>query len=211
MCGRRVVGCHHRPCRQSRSKARPQSADIDQQQSLSASRFPCHVLVALPPRGRRLKVRRDGEEMAPGGSQTVRKKSGEDRFSPTTSNGPATTFLQVKPHSPYVTDDDRRRPRTPVFVPLQRVTCGHPPCGAAAPARLRNPGQRAHEQAVAGHGRPTERGGSGLSVRLPVGRFIRVGPATPKAAVAGSHGRPRRGQRSVPVGSTAPDRRPRCW
>jgi hypothetical protein len=61
-----------------------------------------------------------------GGPQTVRKKSAGDRFSPTTTNGPVATFPQVRPYLPAVVDGHRRRPRTPVFVPLQRL---NGPCG----------------------------------------------------------------------------------
>lgn len=55
------------------------------------------------------------------GPQAVRKKFGRDRFSPTTSNGPANAFPQVRRCFPAATGDDQRSPIPSVIVPLQRL------------------------------------------------------------------------------------------
>jgi hypothetical protein len=51
----------------------------------------------------------------------VRRKFGRDRFPPTTSNGLANAFPQVRPCFPASTGDHQRQPRPRVIVPLQRV------------------------------------------------------------------------------------------
>ena len=65
--------------------------------------------------------RRNAANLALRGPQTVRKKSGRARQPPTTSNGLATAFAQVRPCFPAATGVDQQPPIPCVIVPLQRV------------------------------------------------------------------------------------------
>lgn len=74
------------------------------------------------------------------GPQSVRKKSGRDRFRPMTVNGPGNALAQVRPCLSSVTGVDQRPPITCVIVPLQRVSqrvcAGQTGCGPLSPHRV---------------------------------------------------------------------------
>ncbi len=55
------------------------------------------------------------------GPQIVRKKSNRDRRAPTTLNGPANAFMQVRRHFSGSTNDDRQQSTRGGVVLLQRL------------------------------------------------------------------------------------------